>query len=132
MDKMDLSKELWFLANIITGFSVAQSIGVSIGFAKDLADLQLQTLKVKAAITGVAILFCAGYCCAVWRCCFWAKYLHSAKESLLVWDEVTYGRIACIIVFTGVMVFALFAPNIFPSRKSSSSLPDKAVPTLPK
>jgi hypothetical protein len=115
MEKMDLSKELWFLANIITGFSVAQSIGVSIGFAKDLADFQLQALPVKVAVTGIAILFCAGYCCAVWRCRFWAKHLNPERESSLIWDEVTYGRIACIVFFTGVMIFALFGPNLFSS-----------------
>ena len=48
-------KELWSLANIVAGFSVAQSVAFAIALGKDLGKLQSQKVLVKIVLT---ILYC--------------------------------------------------------------------------
>ena len=36
-----------------------------------------------------------------------------------IWQEVNYGRMACIVLFTGIFIFALYAPEIFSDKKSA-------------
>jgi hypothetical protein len=107
----DISTELWSLANIITGFSIAQSIAVAIALGKDLAGLQRQTSVVKWAVALVTVCFAGLYCFAVHKCWTLARLSDSGVEA--VWKQVTYGREIAICVFTLVFIFGLFAPELF-------------------
>jgi hypothetical protein len=107
----DISKELWSLANIITGFSVVQSVGIAIAFGKDLAGLQGGKLVVKFAVALVAVVFAGVYCFAVRKCWVLSRSVDSEHET--IWRQVTRGRELCIWLFTGVLIFGLFAPEIF-------------------
>jgi hypothetical protein len=107
----DISKELWSLANIITGFSVVQSVAIAIAFGKDLAGLQKEEEVVKVALAVIAVVFAGVYCFAVRRCWALARSIDSEHE--IIWRQVTRGRELCIWLFTGVLIFGLFAPEIF-------------------
>ena len=111
MKSDDISKELWSLANIITGFSVAQSIAVTIALGKDLAGFQHQPVVVRLAVSGMAVVFAGVYCFAVRRCWVLARSVDSEHD--VIWRQVTRGREFCIWLFTGVLIFGLFAPEIF-------------------
>ena len=118
METHDLAKELWGLANIVTGFSVAQSVGIAIALGKDLAGLQKQTVAVKTTVSGFAIIFAGGYCFAVWRCWSLVEPIETNAAHRIIWEEATYGRMACIGLFTLVLIFGLFAPNIFKNNSN--------------
>lgn len=104
-----MNAELWKLANIVTGFAVAQGIAFALALGGDLGRLQSAPLRVKVALTIVSILFASAYSIAVHRC--WA--LASPEPGVAgVWREVTYGRHVAIWLFTALGVFGLFAPNV--------------------
>lgn len=111
MEPKDMIKELWSLANIIAGFSVAQSVAFAIALGKDLGKLQSQKVLVKIGLTIVCIVFGTVYSVAVFRCCDLAMSVDRVQE--IVWRQVTCGRVICIWVFTTVPIFGLFARNIF-------------------
>ena len=50
-DSFNFAKELWSLANIVTGFSIAQSIGVAIALGKDLEKIQILRSVILAHMT---------------------------------------------------------------------------------
>jgi hypothetical protein len=111
MKTEDILKELWSLANIVTGFSVAQSLAFAVALGKDLAGLQSQIMCVKVVLTIFCIVFGCAYSFAVWRCHRLAMSVDNVHSN--VWLQVTRGRIFCIWLFGIVPVFGLFAPNIF-------------------
>ena len=104
-------KELWSLANIIAGFSVAQSVAFAIALGKDLGKLQSQKMLVKIVLTIFGIVFGTVYSLAVFRCYDLAMSVDRTQET--VWRQVTCGRVICIWLFTAVPIFGLFARNIF-------------------
>jgi hypothetical protein len=111
MEGKDMVMELWSLANIITGFSIAQSLAFAFALGRDLAKLQSQTTIVKIVLTVSCVVFGIIYSFAVFRCHRLATSVDTAHEA--IWLEVTYGRVICIWLFTTVPVFGLFARNIF-------------------
>lgn len=111
MESKELVKELWSLANIIAGFSVAQSVAFAIALGNGLRDLQCQSPHTKITLTIVCIVFGAAYSFAVFRCFHLAMSVDRGHET--VWRQVTYGRVICIWLFTTVPIFGLFARNIF-------------------
>jgi len=125
MKSEDMSKEMWSLANIITGFSVAQPLAVAIAMGNELKKFQHMPTDKKTIIVVIAVVFAAIYCFAVHRCRVLAKTVEKERDP--VWREVNIGRMICIGLFTGVFIFALYAPELFPEDKAFS--PDKAMGT---
>jgi hypothetical protein len=122
MTSEEIQKELWSLANIITGFSVAQSLAFAVALGKDLASLQTQTQPVKITLGIFCLLFGVAYSLGVQRCHQLAKLVKPFEQSHeVVWRQVTWGRMACIWLFTIVAVFGLFAPNFFSGQTSTMS-----------
>lgn len=109
-ERLDPSAELWKLANIVTGFAVAQGMAFAVALGTDLGSLQSLTISKKLGVTLVAIVFATAYSIAVHRC--W-KLAPSEPLMDRAWRETTYGRHTAIWLFTALGVFGLFAPNIF-------------------
>lgn len=116
MKPEDIVKELWSLANIITGFSIAQSLAFAVALGKNLAELQDQILGVKIVLTIFILIFGAVYTFGVLRCHRLA--MSGEKTFLQVWREVTYGRIFAIWLFSLLPIFGLFVKNIFGDQDS--------------
>lgn len=112
MKSEDLSKELWSLANLITGFSVAQSLAASIAFGKDLSQLELKTFTFKMTVSVIVIIIAALYCGAIHSCRTLARSVDKEKSHDLIWEKINRWRIACIILFTTIFVFGLFEHDI--------------------
>ena len=128
MKTEDMIKELWSLANAITGFSVVQSLAFGLALGKDLAHLQSQCTRVKRILTELCILFAAAYSYGVWECSTLVMSLKNIHEVL--WLEVTCGRTICIWLFTAIPVFGLFAPKILGKESDAGRPPiSEATPT---
>lgn len=106
---LDTAVELWKLANIVTGFAVAQGLAFSFALGKDLGRLQSAPLRVKVALTVASVFFASAYSFAVQRC--WTL-ANPDSGVVAIWREVTYGRHAAIWLFTALGVFGLFAPTL--------------------
>ena len=111
MNSEDMKKELWSIANIITGFAGAQPLAIAVALGKDLEKLQGTTITFKAVISFIALGFAVLYCLAVHRCYMLARPMDTEHER--IWRQVTLGRKLFIFLFTAVLVFGLFAPDIF-------------------
>ena len=105
----DSNAELWKLANIVTGFAVAQGIAFALALGGALRRLQSAPLRVRLALTIVSIVFASAYSLAVQSC---LSLANPAEDLAVVWRKVTYGRHAAIWLFTVLGVFGLFAPNL--------------------
>jgi hypothetical protein len=76
MNKDALSKELWSITNLITGFVVLQTISFTYACTKsDFTDL-INTYWTKLAIALILIIVTAVECAVVWWC--------SKKNTLLI------------------------------------------------
>lgn len=111
MKSEDVMKELWSLANVIAGFSVAQNMAFAFALSKDMADLQSQIMIVKIVLTIFSAVFSAIYTFGIWRCHALAMRLD--KTHATVWRQVTQGRVFCIWLFMTIPIFGLYAPDIF-------------------
>lgn len=119
MDTADLARELWSIANIITGFAVMQGLGFCLALGGNLGRLQSQSFCVKSGLGFVCLIFSALYAYAVWQCanlaldsCLAGKV--GGQDLASVWQSVTYGRISAIGLFSAVLpILALFAKNCF-------------------
>ncbi len=113
MDATELAKELWSIANIVTGFAVMQGLGFSFALGDKLRFLQTPHGCVQPVLALICVAFTGMYCFAVWR----LEYLacsHIDRSLLGVWREVTIGRIAAIAVFNAALpVSAIYAKAIF-------------------
>lgn len=107
--EFDINAELWQLANIVTGFAVAQGIAFALALGGDLGRLQSSPPRAKVVLTIVSILFASAYSIAVERCLALASLEPGVAA---VWREVTCGRHVAIWLFTALGVFGLFAPNL--------------------
>ena len=111
MTSDDAEKELWKFANVITGFSVTQSLGVAIALGSALHD-SLQTLPCssKFPVALIALVYMSLYCGAVSRCQTLSKRLNS--QIPMIWREATVARFTAICAGIVVFLFGLFAPEI--------------------
>jgi hypothetical protein len=112
MKSEDMSKELWSIANIITGFSVAQALAVTFALSKDLAGLQSQNPALKITISIIALMVGAAYCFAVHQCRLLALSLDAEHDT--IWRQINYGRMACIFLFTCISHFRVVCAGDIP------------------
>jgi hypothetical protein len=110
MAELDMSAELWKIANAITAFAVAQGIAATFAFGKDLNELQSVPVPIKCVLALACLLFGTLYTYAVRRCRELACPIGAAGE---VWRHVTHGRYLAIWLFTSLAVFGLFAKDLF-------------------
>lgn len=108
-NQLNMPAELWKLANIVTGFAVAQGIAFCYALAKDFAMMQSLSLPVKSVIALISFVFAGVYSFAVYNC--WTLVDRDKREG--IWRQVTYGRWVAIWLFTLLAVFGLFAANLF-------------------
>ena len=100
---LNLADKMWDLANLVTGFAIAQSLGTTFALAK--FELKALTGSVAHWVAFVFTLILTGfYIKAIFLCANMATE-HSAFGSQ-IW-QVTYVREGAIILFTLVMLFAL-------------------------
>jgi len=68
MTDKDLSKDLWQVANILTGFAVVQAIAFIYACAKQDFAMLINTFPVKMTIAIHIIIVTVAECYAVWWC----------------------------------------------------------------
>jgi hypothetical protein len=68
MNKEKLSGELWTIANLITAFTVAQTITFAYTCTQNPFFKLINTFWIKATIALILVLMTAMECCVVWWC----------------------------------------------------------------
>jgi hypothetical protein len=111
MNEPEMIKELWKIANIITGFSIVQSLGFAIALGKDLESLEEQSICFKIVISILFMFSAVLYSVGVTKCYRLAMAIQAPCGD--TWFQVTYCRIVCIWIYTTVPIFGLFVRNIF-------------------
>jgi hypothetical protein len=103
---------LWSLANLITGFFVAQYLAVAIALGDKLDDLAKKGPAFKVTVSIIAVVVAGFYCLALRACRKFARQLDSDSKHDFIWFHVNKWRIGCIALFTAIFIFALFEHDI--------------------
>jgi hypothetical protein len=103
--------QLWSLANVITGFSVAQNLAFLYALGKDLHILQTLPKTSKYLLSSLIILFSTIYIAANHEIYSMVKTMKDVDATN--WGTVDLGRSVAILSFSGLGVVGLFAPELF-------------------
>ena len=106
MSDFNMAEKLWDLANLVTGFGVVQTLATTFAIAKrELKGFKGPTPH-RFAFAG-AVVFTLFYVIAILWCGRIGSLLDKAGNSQ-VWTVVTFGRVSSILLFTLVMLGALY------------------------
>ena len=105
MDSKDLAKKLWDMANLITGFAVAQSLVVSLAIINNqmgwICDPSAPVISIGALVV-ITLL----YCWALVVCGRLGSKL-GESEHRDIWCYLTGGRIAAVLLFNVVLLVVI-------------------------
>jgi hypothetical protein len=104
MAAMDMTDKLWDLANLTTGFAVAQSIATSFALAK--GDFRFSLRTKLEHIYGIisTVIFMLLYMGAVLWC--WSHAQVTESDAKSIWGYATFGRVVAIFLFSSVTIVA--------------------------
>ncbi len=112
MKSEDYGKELWSLANYITGFFIAQYLAAALALNDALDNLAKKPPPFKITISLIAVAVAGLYCLGVHSCRTLASSLDDTREHDYIWARINRWRLGCIVLFTAIFVFALFEHDI--------------------
>jgi hypothetical protein len=120
--RMDMPEKLWDFSNIITGFSIAQSVAFSYALGDGLKFIHCwKTGKVGLSI--IIIIFSFGYSCAIWQCCRHGGSLDNPLNREM-WRITKWWRLITLTLFSAFSIAALFAPEIVALKNKESPRPN--------
>jgi len=99
-----MADKLWDMANILTGFAVAQSLATIFALAKH----ELLALKGRAAhwmAFFTTLVFTVFYIAAIVWCGYRGSHLDSVQPE--VWCQTTWGRVGAVVLFTSILLLTL-------------------------
>ncbi|MCP4670066.1 MAG: hypothetical protein GY857_02060 [Desulfobacula sp.] len=123
MDKHSFSQSLWNIANMITGFAVAQTATFTYACANDKFGNMINTFGIKITLAASMTLITAVLSYIVWWCSkkqIIILQLHDKQECLTRIDletikiirQAAYGRILLIILLLIPTLLALYARQL--------------------
>ena len=114
IEGIKVAEKLWDLANLVTGFAVAQSIATTFTMAKGELRGSLKGSVAHWVAFGSIVLFTSFYLCAI----VWCYKAGSPPElapsssklapSSSIWFTVTVGRVVAVLLFTLVTLGTLY------------------------
>ena len=105
-----MADKLWDLANLITGFAIAQNLATTFAMAKGEFRNSLKGTAAHIVAFVSTIVFTILYFCAIWWCRSQAldkpevKYI---EDMVSLWKHVTVGRVLAVALFTLVTLMTL-------------------------
>jgi hypothetical protein len=135
----DLSKELWKIANIVTGFAVFQTVAFTYACAKTEFSEMINMRTIKIAITIIILFASTLECLFVWWCTRQQVSLltevNHSKETENINNNITrkiiqrlgWGRMICIIFLLVPFLVSLYAPQLGGRPYKIKILPNKAI-----
>jgi hypothetical protein len=100
----DMENHLWNLANIVTGFAVAQSLAFLYALGQkefsDAVDSPVATVIIVIATAIASVV----YSTAVYLIGAQGASLADAEQEKKIWASVTWGRIVSILIFNGFVL----------------------------
>ena len=106
-----MEDKLWGLSNIVTGFAIVQALTFLYALDANLHNLQTLEGQQRIGLAFGIVVFSVSYLIAIWRLGTLGARISSSDPN--IWNEVTKGRYAAIMLFTVLSVVGLFAPEIF-------------------
>lgn len=107
MDKIKMAEKLWDLANLVTGFAVAQSIATTFVIAKGDLNNSLRGPGAHFVAIGATLIFTVFYIFAILWCRAKGSSLDSSDNSA-IWCPITAGRVFAVVLFTSVTLGTLY------------------------
>jgi hypothetical protein len=105
MEDIKLAEKLWDIANVVTGFAVAQVLATTFAMANhQMAMLSGQQAHWAAA--GGTLIFTTFYLVVIIWCYIEGKRL--SPKHPLIWRMVNRGRIGAVILFTLALLVTLY------------------------
>lgn len=102
-EEFKMTKELWDLANLITGFAIAQNLATTFAMAKGDWRVSLKGTALHWGAAAATIVFTAFYIWAiVWSC------NQQPPAGSDTWEAVKWGRVGAVILFTLVTLGTLY------------------------
>jgi hypothetical protein len=104
MESVHVAEKLWDMANIITGFAIAQVLATTFALAKhELKALKGVPAHWAAFLT--TLLFTGFYIGAIVWCGCEGRHLNPTQYD--IWTKTMAGRVGAVILFTLVLVLTL-------------------------
>jgi hypothetical protein len=105
VESLKMAEKLWDLANLVTGFAVAQSLAFTYGMAKH--DMKMPGLAAHWMAAIGTIVFTVGYGVAVVLCYIKGRSLDAAANAV-VWKWVMFGRVLTVSMFAAVTLVTIY------------------------
>ena len=102
-----MAEKLWDLANVVTGFAVAQGIATTFVIAKGDLNNSLRGSGAHFVAIGATLVFSAFYIFAILRCRAKGSSLDSLDNSA-IWFTITAGRVFAVVLFTLVTLGTMY------------------------
>ena len=128
-------EKLWDLANLITGFAIAQNIATTFAMAKEDLDRALTgPLNHWFAFAGI-VVFTALYIVAIIWCGEHGSP-HDPPDTVALWKTVTCGRVGAVLLFALVTLGTLYGHRMDDCAGKLNKYPqaatgEKTKPTAP-
>jgi len=106
-----MEDRIWNIANIVTGFSVAQNLAFLYGMGRDLTFLQRESAQIKYPVAIAIMIFVLLYLGAVWDLHILAQDMPGVDSR--IWLHVSIGRSVAITIFGALAIAGLFAPELY-------------------
>jgi hypothetical protein len=104
MDAVHLAEKLWDMANLITGFAVAQVVATTFAFVKGDLKVIAGAFRHWIALSGTFV-FTGFYVFAIIWCGCEGNRLSPERPD--VWCHTTEGRVLAVVLFTVILVLTL-------------------------
>ena len=108
----DMANHLWNLADIITGFAVAQSIAFLYALAQKEFSEAVDNPEASMIIVMATVSASVVYCSAVYLIGTGGSSLTNVEHEKNIWASITWGRIAGIMIFNGFVLSIVFLQRI--------------------
>jgi len=99
---MEMAEKLWDLANVITGFSVLQSLAMIFALGKGDFNDSLRSRSDHLLAFGTSLFFGVLYVLAIYWCGNSGK-ISADKGDQSIWSFVTWGRCTTVVLFNLIM-----------------------------
>ena len=106
-----MEDRIWNLANLVTGFSVAQNLAFLYGMGRYLSFLQHESAKIKYPVAVTIMISVLLYLGAVWDLHILAQDIPGGDSR--IWLHVSIGRSVAITIFGALALAGLFAPELY-------------------
>jgi hypothetical protein len=106
MENTKMSEKLWDLANLVTGFAVAQGLAMIFALVRGEFRRALEDAQGHWVVFGATIVFTGLY---IWAIIWCQRAAQPQSDAQKIWTPVTCGRVAIVTLVTVAMLLTVWA-----------------------